>query len=338
MVRLESMAGSVPLDAPYEADNAVEWDGQTFETWKRENLQSEGARAVVDLATQSVLGAQPRELSLLFALFFVHSAGGGGASGNFQRLISVHGGAQERRFAGGSQLVPLRQAEALRGRIRLGSRVVRIAHDGGRVVATTADGTSVAAAHAIVAVPPTLAGRIAYEPGLPAARDLLTQRIGQGSTIKVQAVYDRPFWRDQGMTGQVISGETPLTATFDNSPPDGGPGVLMGFVVGDNARAYAVSDPARRQAQVLEQLAGWFGPRAASPSRFVEALWCEDVFTRGCPVGIPAVGALTSFGPALRAPVGRIHWAGTETASKWVGYMDGAISSGLRAASEVLGG
>jgi monoamine oxidase len=149
-------------------------------------------------------------------------------------------------------------------------------------------------------------------------------------------VYPEPFWRADGLSGQVVSDQGPVKITFDNSPPNGGPGVLLGFLEGRDAREQgARSAPARRKA-VLDCFVHYFGPKAASPRSYVEHNWAEEVWTRGCYVGYTPPGVLTGFGSALREPVGRVHWAGSETATVWNGYMDGAVSSGERAAREVL--
>jgi monoamine oxidase len=203
-------------------------------------------------------------------------------------------------------------------------------------VTVVSDRTTVNAQQVIVAVPPALAGRIDYEPILPFERDQLTQRYGQGTLTKVAAVYERPFWRDAGLTGTALDTGGPVSATFDDSPPNGSPGVVFGFVGGDNARKYNAMSPSDRQSAVLKQFSTFFGSQAASPVSFFDTSWSGEQWTRGCPVGIPSTGALLAYGPWMRQPVGRIHWAGTETSTYWNGYMDGAVRSGERAATEVL--
>jgi monoamine oxidase len=111
---------------------------------------------------------------------------------------------------------------------------------------------------------------------------------------------------------------------------------VFGFVGGDRARAYNRSSQSRRRAAVLEQFATYFGSRARKPRAFHETSWAGEQWTRGCPVGIPSTGTLVAYGRQLREPVGRIHWAGTETSTFWNGYMDGAVRSGERAAAEAL--
>ena len=199
-----------------------------------------------------------------------------------------------------------------------------------------ADGISVIAQRVIVAIPPSLTAQIEYRPALPALRAQLVQRMPQGSLIKCEAVYDRPFWRDKGLSGQAVSDTGPARTTFDNSPPDGRPGILFGFVGGSDARAFGQLSPAERRKRILRQFADYYGDEARTPRDYVEKDWSKEEWTRGCPVAFTGPGVLLDYGPEIRKPVGRIHWAGTETSTYWNGYMDGAVRSGERAASEVL--
>jgi monoamine oxidase len=171
---------------------------------------------------------------------------------------------------------------------------------------------------------------------MPYERDQLTQRLPQGTLTKVAVVYDRAFWRADGLTGQVLSLNGPISATFDDSPPHGKPGIIFGFVGGDNARAFSRMSKHARRAAVLAELETALGPAARRPRDYLETFWSQELWSRGCPVGIPPPGLLTAYGPWLRRPVGRLHWAGTETSNYWNGYMDGAVRSGERAAREVL--
>jgi monoamine oxidase len=284
--------------------------------------------------TEAVWAAEPADVSLLHVLFYTRSGSG------FNSLIGTEGGAQQDRFEGGSQRLALAMAEELGDeQVRLGSPVRRIEHGEGVVVHADGDsaGTiSVRAKRALVAVPPTLAGRIAYDPPLPALRDQLTQRMPQGSVIKTMAIYEEPFWRAEGLSGQGTSDVGPARVTFDNSPPDGSPGVLLGFLEGRFARHWATRPADERREAILAGHARLFGPRAAQPVDFVERIWAEEEWTRGCYGCLMTTGGWTEYGRALREPIGPLHWAGAETATVWSGYMDGAVSSGERAAAEVL--
>jgi monoamine oxidase len=341
VLQLDQMSKSVPVDAPWQAANAADWEGWTLDRWIKERSANPNFLKLVEMATRPIFGAEPRELSLLFTLFYIASSGNEQNQGTFERNFDTRGGAQQSRFVGGSQTIALKIAAQLGSRVVLGSPVRRITQ-GSSGVTVQSDKVTVKARRAIVAIPPALAGRILYEPLLPFQRDQLTQRYSQGTLTKVAAVYNRPFWRDAGLNGQAIDTGGPVSATFDDSPPTAtsshGPGIIFGFVGGDNARSYATMSPAARKAAVLKQYANFFGNQALQATNFFETFWSGDEWSRGCPVGIPANGALLAYGPWLRQPIGRIHWAGTETSGYWNGYMDGAVRSGERAASEVLTG
>ncbi len=328
--RLDKLAKRIPLDAPWEAPNAARLDGQTAATWMRRNLATSPGRMLLELAIEAVWAAEPEDMSFLHVLFYIHSAGG------LDMLFDTEGGAQQDRFVGGSQLVPIRMAEQLsEERLILGAPVRWLRH-GPQGVIVEADGATVRAKEAIVAIAPTLAGRIAYDPPLSGFRDQLTQRMPLGTVAKCMAIYDEPFWRNEGLSGQGTSDTGPAKLTYDNSPPDGSPGVLLGFLEGRRARELGRLGAAERRTAVIDGFARLFGPRAARPDAYVERLWAEEEWSRGCYGCHMPTGAWTAFGPALREPIGPIHWAGAEYATVWNGYMDGAVRSGELAAAQAL--
>jgi len=328
--RLESMAKKVPVDAPWTAAKAALWDGQTFETWVRRNTASPTAYKLLALAAEAVFAAEPGDLSLLHVLFYAHSGG------KFQHLVETTGGAQQDRFVGGSALIAERLADRLgRQKVKLGAAVSKIAVAGDKVTATTAagpfDGKRI-----IVTAPPLLAGRIEYEPALPYWREQLTQRAPMGSVIKCQVIYDEPFWRAEGLSGQATGDGEGSRVVFDNSPPDGSPGVLLAFVEGDEARQLGQESAQTRRAAVVTSLTRYFGPKAGFPADYLELDWQQERWSGGCYGTIFGPNVWTRYGHALTTPVGPIHWAGTETSPVWCGYMDGAVRSGERAARAVL--
>jgi monoamine oxidase len=335
VTRLNEMSKEVPVDAPWKAAMAAEYDRQTFETWLEANTVSPRFRRIAATATRPIFGAEPRELSLLFVLFYIAASGNEQNPGTFERNFNTRDGAQMFRFEGGSQLICNRMAKRLGKRVVLRSPVTRI-KQGRRSVRVESRRLTVNAKRVIVAVPPTLAARIDYRPDLSGTRDQLLQRLTQGTRIKVNLVYDKAFWRDAGLNGSVVSLNGPVGVTYDDSGPDGTPGVLFGFIGGDEARAFANLNPAQRRAAVLKNLVDYFGPAANNPTQYFETDWPGQRWTRGGPTAIAAPGVLTGLAPIIREPAGRIHWAGTETSTFWNGYMDGAIRSGKRAAAEVL--
>ncbi|QSB17346.1 FAD-dependent oxidoreductase [Natronosporangium hydrolyticum] len=327
---LESLAASVPLSAPWLTPDALALDRQTFAAWLAATTDDPEAARFFHLLTEALFSAEPWELALLHVLFYVRS------NGSLDNLAATTGGNQEARVVGGSHRISERLAEQLPpGSLQLDAAVSVVRQrDGG--VTVTYDRGEVSAARVIVALPPTLAGRLRYDPPMPAPRDGLTQQLPMGCVIKIQAGYPTPFWREAGLSGQVLSCDDLLGFTFDNSPPDGSSGVLTGFFEGAHARQAAELTADRRRELVVDSLVRFFGDAAAEPIEYVELDWMAEEHTRGCYGGRLGAGAWTAYGEALAAPVGRIHWAGAETAEVSNGYMDGAVRSGRRAAAEVL--
>jgi monoamine oxidase len=336
ITKLDPMSAEVPLDNPWKAPRAAEWDRTTLEQWLQQNLPNATQRRLWAIATGAVWGAEPDELSLLYVLAYVAGAGNEKVKGSIARLITTPAGAQESRLVGGSQRIPLLVAKKLGAQVVLKAPVHRIEQGHGRVT-VHADGIVVDAREVIVAVPPVLAAQIRFAPKLPQAHLRLLKGITPGRLIKWEAVYDKPFWRDAGLSGQAVSDVGPANTTFDNTPPSGSPGILFGFVGGDQARKFAKLSRSARRDAVLGNFVTYYGDEARNPNASFEMNWSQEEWTRGCPVGRTGRNVLHRYGPQLRKPFGHVHWAGTETAIYWTGYMDGAVRSGEAAAREVLG-
>jgi monoamine oxidase len=334
VTELDKMSTQVPLKEPWKARRAAEWDAMTLQDWANANVTTALGRQAVITAANAIWGADPSDLSLLYVLAYVAGSGDERHPGSFVRLVTTQGGTQESRFVGGSQLVSKRMARKLESGVVLSSPV-RSIHQDGHGVTVTSDRLVVHAKQAIVAIPPILLEGIHFSPAVPRMRRNLARRIVPGHIIKWEAVYDRPFWRDSGLSGQVISDVGPARSTFDNSPPSGTPGVLFGFIGGAEARAVAKLSAAERRDAVLSNFATYFGDQARTPTGSFEMDWTPERWTRGCPVGYTRPGTLRRYGPALRIPFRRVHWAGSEVATFWNGYMDGAVRSGETAAKEV---
>lgn len=323
--RLDHLANRIPLETPWTARRAQRWDTMTVETWLRRAMLTKGGKALMHLAVTGVFSAEPGDLSMLHFLFYSRS---GGLS---RGLMD----AQEWRFVGGSQVISIRQQEILGDRVHLAAPIRKIEQDRDGVV-VTADGLTVRCGHVVVTVPPTLAGRIGYKPAVPSDRDQLMQSAPMGAAIKILAIYDTPFWRNQELSGQATSDRGPVRVVFDNCPPSGNPGVLVVFVEALDARRLRQLPDGERRTTVLERLVHFFGSAAAQPVDYVEMDWSSETWSRGCYGAYFPPGVWTSYGHALRPSVGRIHWAGTETSTVWAGYMDGAVRSGEKAAAAVL--
>jgi monoamine oxidase len=327
--KLNALSRRIDPEAPWRARGAERLDATSLADWVERTMWTRTAKRLLRIATRTTWGAEPEELSLLHVAFYLRSAG------SFEMLTDVEGGAQEDRLVGGSQEIAIRMAAELGERVLLGAPVSHVATTPEGVV-ITAGAAEVRAARAIVAVPPPLRSRIDFEPALPPAHAQLAQRMPMGWLVKATAIYPEPFWRADGLSGEGLNSDGPVTITFDNSPPEGRPGALVGFVGGRDARAFARLGRSERRRAVLGCLESLFGPRAQAAEQYLEQDWAAEGWSGGGPVANFATGGWTAAGPALREPAGRVHWAGTETATRWAGYIDGAISSGERAAAEVL--
>jgi monoamine oxidase len=334
LLGLDKLSEEVSVTTPWKAKRAAELDATTLGDFVAANIKSTVGRAVAAAAAEAIWGAEAGELSMLYTLFYIAAAGNEKQKGSIVRLVSTGGGAQESRFVGGSQKISLEVARKLGSRVVLSSPVTSVeAVKGGMRVSSGK--VIVDAERVIVAVPPPLASKISFSPGLPARKRALLKGLVPGKLVKFEAVYDKPFWRDAGLSGQVVSDVGPANTTFDNTPPGGSPGIMFGFLGGNEGKRAAKLSPAARKKAVLANFVAYFGEEAASPVRTFEKDWTDEQWTRGCPVGHTGKNMLRPNGPALRAPTGRVHWAGTETATYWFGYMDGAVRSGERAAEEV---
>jgi monoamine oxidase len=259
--RLEELSREVPLDRPWDAPHSAEWDRITVEDWLKENAPDGRGRRIVDMAASATLGATPADLSLLWFLFYMRSAPGG-----LRDLLSTRGGAQDRRFAGGSQMISLRMAEELGERVRLSSPVRRVTGWAEGLARVECDGTIVEAERVVIAMMPADVRRIAFDPPLPDRCARLNERWNAAElSFKAQLVYETPFWREEGLSGQVISDEEPQV-TFDNTPPEGAPGVLLSFV---DPRAMPGGADVRRE-WLAGRMAAYFGDRAKKPIAYVE--------------------------------------------------------------------
>jgi monoamine oxidase len=336
LARIDAYAAEIAVDAPWAHPRAKEWDSITLGEWIRANsLNSGGVENLIRSWSQPGFGADPNEISFLFTLWYVACSGDEQNVGTFSRNSDTAGGAQERRFVGGSQLIPLRLAKKLGDIVALKAPVDRIDQRDGRVRVHTGRGV-VRAKRVIIAAPPPMVLDIDWFPRLPVRRKQLMRALDMGQLMKCDAVYATPFWRAAGLNGFGINDSGAARAVFDNTPADGGPGVLLAFVGGSTWRTYGVLPKAQRRQAVLEGFAAMFGPQALNPIDYVEHDWTKERWTGGGPTAIHAPGSLVEFGPAIRTPHGRVHWAGTETSTYWSGYMDGAVRSGERAAIEVL--
>ncbi len=329
MLELSKMCKAIPLEAPWEAKKASKWDSITVALWLDHHVRSLAARDLLETAIGGAYTSDTSEVSLLFALYQMASGGGP------DFVFGTEGGSQDSRIIGGMGAVYGPMAAEIGDCLHLAQPVRRIDQDDDGVTIRSED-MSVRARRAIVAVPIAIASQILYEPMLSVDRSFLHQRMPSGAIYKINIVYDEPFWRADGLSGQSAAPGTPAQVTIDACTHTGTPGVLCVIIEGPTARELCGMAATDRRALILDELAKRFGAKARSPVDFIEQNWTTERYSGGGMLSHAPPGVLTEFGPALREPCGRIHWAGTESSAVMCGWVDGAVRSGERAAAEVM--
>jgi monoamine oxidase len=284
---------------------------------------------MLDMALAGPYTSAASEVSLLWVLYQMASGGGP------DFVVSNKDGSQDARPVGGMGAIYRPMAAELGDALQLSQPVRRIAHDDDAVTVCS-DELRVRARRVIVAVPLAIASQISYEPMLPVDRSFLQQRMPGGAIVKISVVYDEPFWRADGLSGQSAAPGSLATLTIDACTDTGAPGVLCVITEGPTARRLGQLEESARKAAVVGELVDRFGERAGSPVSYHEQNWALERYSGGGMISHAPTGVLTQFGPALRQPCGRIHWAGTESSAVMCGWVDGAVRSGERAAAEVL--
>ena len=323
--QFERIAGGVSISEPWTAPRAGKLDSISLGAWLRSVHATATSRDLMAIMSRVTWGAEPDEVSMLHAVRYVK------ASGGLNRMLDVVGGAQQDHFPGGAHQLSVKMAAELGDRIRLGAIVSRIEWSQNAVAVNSSAG-AVEARRAVVAVAPSQRLDIDIAPAPPIEYQQLAQRWPLGALSKSYAAYPTPFWRAKGLSGQALSDQGPVFITFDVSPGPDGPGILLGFT---DARHFDRLDAAQRREEALGGFAALFGDEARQPLDFADQRWGAETFAPGGPTAAVPPGSWTQFGPLLRRPVGPLHWAGTETAEEWTGFMDGAVRSGQRAAAEV---
>jgi monoamine oxidase len=328
--RVNRLAKQVPLDEPWAAERAAEWDQRTVADFvARCGIRTPIARSLFEMAVRGLFTGDLNDTSFLNLLYLVHS------HGSIETLFSIENGAQENLVEGGAGSTAMRIADELGDAVRLNAPVRAVTYDDDHVV-VDAGGARVSARYAVMTLPPSLVPDIDFDPKLPEDRLALYRAAVGGPESKTLVVYEEPFWRADGFSGQTAEPGSASEVTIDASPSSGRPGVIASFAFGAVARRVDALAPEVRRRAVVDALVRRLGPRAATPRDYVETAWWNEEWTRGCSMAHFPPGVLTRYGPLLRAPHGRLHWAGTETATISHGAMDGAVRSGERAAAEVL--
>lgn len=326
--KIDKLSKEISLEKPWEHKDAKELDAMTLHTWIKKNMYTEKAKMLFKVGIETVFAAEPQELSLLHALFYSHSGE------SMESLISIENGAQQTLVVGGTQTLLKKIAVPFEDKIYTDNPVKSITQEEAVIVET--DKLIVRAGKCIATLPPTLYSSIKFNPILPQRKAQLIQRMPMGAAMKCFCIYEKPFWRAKGFSGQIVSDESPVKVTFDCTNSDDDLGVLLVFVEAQDAREFVEKTRLERKRAILEGLVKYFGIEALNVLEYEDKCWTEEEYSRGCYVGNVPPGVITQFEDIIRQPFMHVHFAGTETATKWNGYMEGAILSGHRAVEEVM--
>ncbi len=327
--KINKLSGTIDPASPWLAEKAGYWDSLTLQGWMDQHMMSTKAKQLFSLAAQAIFAAHPAEVSMLFALYYTRSGR------DFDTLMNIRNGAQEERILGGADLPARKMAEILQPNIRLSMPVTSIEQSSEAVIVRCGP-EQFKGSKVILAIPPPMLAKINFITPVSAGRKQLWQRMPMGAVWKCYAIYPEPFWRKRGLNGVVASDEGYARVVFDNSPYDASRGILMGFVLADEARALSTLNEAERKKAILASFEKYYGKEAAQPLLYMDQTWVEEEWSQGCYTAFMGPHTMTSLGKLLRVPEGRLHFAGTETAEEWNGYMEGAVRAGEREARRIL--
>jgi len=328
--KLERLAQKIDINSPWSNRQAGTFDSISLDSFLRKNSKTKSCLAVIRVGCETVFACELNEISLLHALFYIRS----GTS--LDCLINIKNGAQQDRIKGGMQPLVEKMAAPFLDKILFNSPVRKIENTE-KGITVTGDGFSISAEKLIFAVPPPLLSQINFSPKLSLAKRQLLDRYAMGIVGKCFMIYPKPFWRESGFSGQAVAdANSPFQTLFDCSPADGKYGILMGFTIGNRAKAYFSKGESDRKSEMLKILNTYFGASADQPIQYIDFSMSDEEWSRGCYAGLMPTGAWTGFRDAYRKAEDPYYFAGTEAATRWHGYIEGAVLAGENAATLVF--
>jgi putrescine oxidase len=328
--RLDAMVAQVDPDRPWESPDADALDRVSFQSWLEQQTDDDEAVQNIALFIAGAMLTKPAHaFSTLQALLMAASAG------SFSNLVDADF-ILDKRVVGGLQQVPQLLAERLGDDVFLDQPVRSIAWDDDGVT-VVADGMTVRGRRVVIALAPVLYDRISFVPALPRLQHQMHQHLSMGFVIKVHAVYDRPFWREQGLSATAFSPYELVHEAYDNTNHEDPRGTLVGFVSDQHADDLFRLSAEERRERILESLSHYYGPEAKNPVVYYESDWGSEEWTRGAYAASFDLGGLHRYGADLRTPVGPMHFACSDLAGAGYQHVDGAIRMGRLAAGAIVG-
>ncbi len=328
LLRLRRLAERLRDDAAWRQSNDA-WLNQDLRRWVSTNLRTQGAQRRFSEVYTAAFGPMPKGATLLEGLHQVNSGP------DLETMLASNGGLHQKRVEGGMARVTDALGERLGDVVRLEAEVVKVSYGDRDATLTLADGEQIQARQVISTLPPRLAVQLDYDPPLPLWRREAAEKVAPGNVIKAFLIYDHPFWRDKGFSGQSSADEGAVRVTFDTTADNSNRGHLMGFFEGADADSLSRRSVTLRERAFVDSVVRTFGATAAKPVAYIERNWSSERFTGGCHGAHFSPGVWTTNGPILAEPEGVLHWAGAEYATRFNGYMEGAVRSGREVAAAV---
>lgn len=320
LIRMTEAARAVVVDEPWLTPQAKQLDQLSTAGWIDRLEMSPTAKALMTVQFTATNGVATEKQSYLGNLAQV--CGGG--------LEKYWTDTEVYRLKGGNVQYAERMATELGRDVYLNCPVREITTTEKAVIVVNGEGERYEADDVVLAIPPSVWSTIKFSPGLPA---VLNPQMGKN--IKYLSVMKERFWRAAGLTSRATTDhEVQQTWEATDSQADVGPFVLTAFSGGPAAEAVCKRPVPERQPaylKAMEQLYPGFTEQFVK-GQFMD--WPGDPWTRGA-YSFPAPGQVTTVGPALQAGLGRLHFAGEHTCYKFVGYMEGALTSGATLAKRL---
>ena len=328
----------IDLAEPWKSPNALEWDKMTVQGYFDSLLVTEVSSELFRIIVDVLVGVEPWEISLLYFLWYIKSGHG---------IIDILTDAQEAIFEGGSQQLSQKLVTQI-GNVSVNNKVTTSdptltisKTEDNKVSFTQQSGSTAEGDYAIVATTPTVRNQIKFDNvNYNGLYMQYAQRMPMGSILKTFMHYEERWWYENGFNGiaTVTASDSYVGQTFDVSQQTPNP-CLMGFVLGDKARKWQTLTTDEKKDVLQKEYNILFSDGKPIPNciKFEDYDWLGVSYIGGTG-GVAGPGTTTTFHQAISTPIddGRIHFAGTETASEWSGYMDGAIQSGWNAAKEIM--
>ncbi|MBP9742677.1 MAG: FAD-dependent oxidoreductase [Burkholderiales bacterium] len=287
-------------------------DQISFYDWCTENIQNPTVLKTFNYSFNSLICVNPKAASMFFWLYFLKSCGG------YRALTGVKNSAQEFHINGGTVILANELAKGLN--IVYNSEVIHIEKNNDIYRINTKNQLTYYAAKVVSAIPLQLIPGITWNPRLIQDRVSFYQSLQMGYITKVIIQYETPFWTQNGYNAHIVSDTAPIHLCYDVS--NNKFHALAIFII--DHKCYT-------NEEILDQLAFLLKNNLAKrPKKIYIKNWVNDEFSKGGYFCVPPIGSLTKNYRYLTEPEGEIYFVGTETASQWMGYIEGALESAER--------